>query len=81
MSQPRLKNSERQKMLVDYVKNDIVPEGFYVKIMKNGNIQFRRVKQELNNEDINRKINFYETKINELKSKIKNEEAHCAEDK
>ena len=46
----RLKNSERQKMLIEYVRNGVVPEGFYVKHCKNGTIQFRRVKND------NRKI-------------------------
>ena len=41
----RIKDSQRQKMLIDYVKNGIVPDGFYVKTMKDGRVQFRRVKQ------------------------------------
>ena len=45
MSDNRLKGSERQKMLINYVKDGIVPEGFYVKTTKNGMIQFRRIKE------------------------------------
>ena len=41
-----LKGSERQKMLINYIKEGIVPEGFYVKEAKNGTIQFRRIKNK-----------------------------------
>ena len=34
-----LKGSERQKMLINYIKEGIVPEGYYVKEDKNGKIQ------------------------------------------
>ena len=59
MSDNRLKGSERQKMLINYVKDGIVPEGFYVKTTKNGMIQFRRIK-ETNSEAL---IQKYEEKI------------------
>ena len=64
LSAPRLKGSERQKMLVDYVKEGTVPEGFYVKISKNGLIQFRKIKQK----DPESLIKKYEEKIKKLKS-------------
>ena len=66
MSDNRLKGSERQKMLINYVKDGIVPEGFYVKTTKNGMIQFRRIK-ESNNEVL---IQKYEEKIKKLKTQI-----------
>ena len=66
MSDNRLKGSERQKMLINYVKEGIVPEGFYVKTTKNGMIQFRRIK-ESNNEVL---IQKYEEKIKKLKTQI-----------
>ena len=64
MSAPRLKGSERQKMLVDYVKEGTVPEGFYVKISKNGLIQFRKIKQK----DPESLIKKYEEKIKKLRT-------------
>ena len=64
MSAPRLKGSERQKMLVDYVKEGTVPEGFYVKVSKNGLIQFRKIKQK----DPESLIKKYEEKIKKLRS-------------
>ena len=66
MSDNRLKGSERQKMLINYIKDGTVPEGFYVKIAKNGMIQFRRIK-ESNNEVL---IQKYEEKIKKLKTQI-----------
>ena len=65
MSDNRLKGSERQKMLINYVKDGIVPEGFYVKTTKNGMIQFRRIK-ETNSEAL---IQKYEEKIKILRAK------------
>ena len=38
-----MKDSERRKMLVDYLRDGSVPAGFYVKVMKNDNISFRRL--------------------------------------
>ena len=64
MSDNRLKGSERQKMLINYVKDGIVPEGFYVKTTKNGMIQFRRIK-ETNSEAL---IQKYEEKIKILRA-------------
>ena len=65
MSDNRLKGSERQKMLINYVKDGIVPEGFYVKTTKNGMIQFRRIK-ETNSEAL---IQKYEEKIKVLRAR------------
>ena len=65
MSDNRLKGSERQKMLINYIKDGTVPEGFYVKIAKNGMIQFRRIK-ETNSEAL---IQKYEEKIKILRAK------------
>ena len=62
----RLKNSERQKMLIEYVRNGVVPEGFYVKHCKNGTIQFRRVK----NDNPEALIERYEEKIRKLREAI-----------
>lgn len=60
----RLTDSERKKMLVAYLKDGSVPEGFYVKLMKNDNISFRRHKPALNNEE---KIRQLERRIEKLK--------------
>ena len=40
----KIKASQRTKMLLDYVKTGIVPEGFYVITDKNNRIQFRKIK-------------------------------------
>ncbi|NLL66115.1 MAG: hypothetical protein GX236_00250, partial [Clostridiaceae bacterium] len=50
-------------MLINYVKEGIVPEGFYVKHTKNGTIQFRRIKKK----DTQSMIEKYEKKLEELK--------------
>lgn len=60
-----LKGSERQKMLINYVKEGIVPEGFYVKETKSGMIQFRRIKEKTPDALIKK----YEDKIKKLKDK------------
>ena len=60
----RLRDSERRKMLVDYLKDGSVPEGFYVKVMKNDNISFRRFRPVLNKEE---KIMRLERQIEKLK--------------
>ena len=60
----RLRDSERRKMLVDYLRDGSVPEGFYVKVMKNDNISFRRLKPALNKEE---KIRRLERQIEKLK--------------
>jgi len=65
-----LKGSERQKMLINYVKEGIVPEGFYVKHTKNGTIQFRRIKKK----DTQSMIEKYEKKLEELKEKLREEQ-------
>jgi len=62
-----LKGSERQKMLINYIKEGIVPEGFYVKEAKNGTIQFRRIKKK----DPQSLIEKYEKKIEELKETLR----------
>ena len=55
-------------MLIDYIKDGTIPEGFYVKTTKNGMIQFRRIKE--NNKDS--LIQKYEEKIKKLKSEVNN---------
>ncbi|MGI6156065.1 MAG: hypothetical protein ACOYEB_09080 [Enterococcus lemanii] len=65
-----LKGSERQKMLINYIKEGIVPEGFYVKHTKNGTIQFRRIKKK----DTQSMIEKYEKKLEELKEKLREEQ-------
>ena len=55
----RIKDSQRQKMLIDYVKNGIVPDGFYVKTMKDGRVQF-----------LLHKIELYKKKIKEAEEAI-----------
>ena len=66
----RIKDSQRQKMLIDYVKNGIVPDGFYVKTMKDGRVQFRRVKQPATIEVLLHKIELYKKKIKEAEEAI-----------
>ena len=69
----KIKASQRTKMLLDYVKTGIVPEGFYVITDKNNRIQFRKIKQPLDVEGIKQKILKLEAKIKELKSQLVNE--------
>ena len=59
----KLKGSDRQKMLIEYVKNGTVPDGFYVITTKKGLIQFRRKKDN----DVEKQIQKLEEKIKELK--------------
>ena len=60
----RLKDSERRKMLVAYLRDGSVPEGFYVKVMKNDNISFRKLRPVLSKEE---KITRLERQIKKLK--------------
>ena len=60
----RLKDSERRKMLVAYLRDGSVPEGFYVKVMKNNNISFRKLRPVLSKEE---KIMRLERQIEKLK--------------
>ena len=67
----RIKESERQIMLMNYLNDKTVPEGFYVKTMADGRIQFRRIKPTLTKEEeTKRKIEMYEKKIQELKKTL-----------
>ena len=68
----KIKASQRTKMLLDYVKTGIVPEGFYVINDKNNRIQFRKIKQPLDDEAIKQKILKLEAKIKELKTQLVN---------
>ena len=68
----KIKASQRTKMLLDYVKTGIVPEGFYVIADKNNRIQFRKIKQPLDDEAIKQKILKLEAKIKELKTQLVN---------
>ena len=69
----RLSATEKQRMLVDYLKDGTVPEGFYVHKQKNGIIQFRHIRQPKpapkdpiqSNEA---KIRLYKQKIAELEA-------------
>ena len=63
ISSARIKGSERQKMLINYVKDGTVPEGFYVITTKKGTIQFRRIKDNSPETQIKK----YEEKIKKLK--------------
>ena len=67
----KLKASERQKFLVNYLKDKSVPEGYYVKQTKNGVIQFRRIKQN----DTLLKIQKLEEKLKLLKEQYAKEQA------
>ena len=60
----------KQKFLVEYIKSGTVPEGFYVHQMKDGRIQFRKIKKQLDKEGILRKIKLHEDNIAELKKKL-----------
>ena len=66
----KIKASQKTKMLLDYVKTGIVPEGFYVITDKNNRIQFRKIKQPLNEEGIRQKILRMEAKIEALKAQL-----------
>ena len=66
----KIKASQRTKMLLDYVKTGIVPEGFYVITDKNNRIQFRKIKQPLDEEGIRQKILRMEAKIEALKAQL-----------
>ena len=66
----RLKDSERQRMLFNYAKTGEIPEGFYVKEMADGRVQFRRKKHSLTIEDYKSKIQMYQHKIDELNKLI-----------
>ncbi|EAX75961.1 hypothetical protein TVAG_419300 [Trichomonas vaginalis G3] len=68
----------KQKFLVEYIKSGAVPEGFYVHTMKDGRVQFRKIKQPLDKEGILRKIKLHEDNIAELKKKL--EELEKADD-
>ena len=69
----RLSATEKQRMLVQYLKDGTVPEGFYVHEQKNGIIQFRHVRQPKPTpkdpiQSNEAKIKFYKQKIAELES-------------
>ena len=72
----RLSATEKQRMLVEYLKDGSVPEGFYVHVQKNGIIQFRRKKEKKPpkniismKEDVQAKIKRYEQRIASLQAK------------
>ena len=71
----RLSATTKQRMLVDYLKDGSVPEGFYVHVQKNGIIQFRRKKEKKPpkniismKEDVQAKIKRYEQRIASLQA-------------
>ncbi|KAI5543974.1 hypothetical protein TVAGG3_0093020, partial [Trichomonas vaginalis G3] len=65
----KITEATKQKFLVEYIKSGTIPEGFYVHQMKDGRVQFRKIKQPLNKMDF-RKIKLYEDNIAELKKKL-----------
>lgn len=67
----KLTNKQKTKMLLDYVKSGITPEGYYVITDKNERIQFRRIKKPLDQEAVRQKIIKLEDKINALKLQLK----------
>ncbi len=73
----RLKESVRQKMLIDYAKNGTVPENYYIKTMKDGRIQFRRVKEQLT---LQQKIEACESKLAAMKAQLDKEQAPALRD-
>ena len=85
ISQPpkpkRLSSTTKQRMLVDYLKDGTVPEGFYVHIQKDGIIQFRRKKEKKANnsiismkEDVQAKIKRYQQRIASLQAQAEQAE-------
>ena len=76
----RIKDSERQKMLIDYVKTGYVPDGFYVKQMKDGRIQFRRVKKPADKEILLHKIELYKLKIKQAEEAIRALESNSSDE-
>lgn len=74
----RIKESQRQKMLVDYIKEGKVPEGFYVKEMKDNRIQFRRIKQPATKEILLHKIELYKLKIQQAEEALKELDAQTS---
>ena len=66
----RVKDSERQRMLINYLKDGTVPEGFYVLKTKDNRLQFRRIKGAPTRDTIEHKIALYERKIEELHKKL-----------
>lgn len=76
----RIKDSERQKMLVNYVKEGIIPDGFYVKVMKDGRIQFRRIKQPGSREVLLHKIELYKLKLKEAEQALQELDAKSSSD-
>ncbi|EAY16515.1 hypothetical protein TVAG_348250 [Trichomonas vaginalis G3] len=60
----------KQKFLVEYIKSGAIPEGFYIHTMKDGRVQFRKIKQPLDKEGILRKIKLHEDNIAELRKKL-----------
>ncbi|EAY00665.1 hypothetical protein TVAG_208570 [Trichomonas vaginalis G3] len=66
----KITEATKQKFLVEYIKSETIPEGFYVHQMKDGRVQFRKIKQPLDKNGILRKIKLYEDNIAELKKKL-----------
>ena len=80
----RLSATQKQRMLVDYLKDGSVPDGFYVHVQKNGIIQFRRKKEKKPpkniismKEDVQAKIQRYQQRIASLQAQA--EQAEQAE--
>ena len=69
----RLSATEKQRMLVQYLKDGTVPEGYYVHEQKNGIIQFRHIRQPKQApkdpiQSNEAKIKLYKQKIAELEA-------------
>ena len=82
----RLSATQKQRMLVDYLKDGSVPEGFYVHVQKNGIIQFRRKKEKKPNtniismkESVQAKIERYQQRIASLQAQAEQAEQEEAE--
>ena len=78
----RLSSTTKQRMLIDYLKDGTVPEGFYVHVQKDGIIQFRRKKEKKPNNNIismkdavEAKIKRYEQRIASLRAQQESEES------
>lgn len=63
----RIKESERRQMLMDYARDGIIPEGFYVVKTKKNQIQFRHQKEQgLTIEKVKAKIEHHKKRLEEF---------------
>ncbi len=71
----RLSATEKQRMLVQFLKDGSVPEGFYVHEQKNGIIQFRHIRNQKSSSSSKDPLQSNEAKIKLYKQKIAELEA------